>query len=97
MPLDVAVLVLKRAATNLERPHRHPWTDLGKLDAVVSRPHEDVVPDLDAVLDVLERNNPVSNLVLARDSFPRRENVLQYLGYPEAQWGGESVKDEVRI
>ncbi|KAI6749192.1 hypothetical protein HG531_008139 [Fusarium graminearum] len=81
MPLDVAVLIFEGATSDFEWSHRHSWADLGQFDTVISCPHENVVSDFNAILDVLESNDSVANFVLARDGFSRRKDVLQDLDY----------------
>lgn len=94
MPLDIPVLVVERARPDLKQPHRHPRSHLGQLDAPIARLDEDVVPDLDAVLDVLERDDPAAQPGRA---VARREEVLQDLDDALAQRRREAVEDEVRV
>ena len=94
MPLDVAVLVLQGAASDLEQAHRHPGTDLCELDALVARLDKDVVADLDAVVNVLERHHPAAEI---RAGLPRREQVLQDLDDALAEGRGEAFEDEMGV
>ncbi|KAI6768294.1 hypothetical protein HG530_006303 [Fusarium avenaceum] len=97
MPFDIAFLVLESAIADLEDPHCHPWSNLGQLDAVISGPDKNMVPDLNAILDVLECYHSVADLVLGCNSFARRENVLQDLHHPLTQATGKAVENEVGI
>ncbi|KAH0358140.1 hypothetical protein KCU83_g73, partial [Aureobasidium melanogenum] len=54
VPLDVTILVLESAGSDLEQTHRHARTDFCQFDALVSGLDEDVVADLDAIVNVLE-------------------------------------------
>ena len=76
MPFHIAVLILQRASPDFKQPHRHPRPHLSQLDALVARLHEDVVPDLDAVFDILERDDSTSDFVVGRDGFAGREEVF---------------------
>lgn len=97
VPFDVAILVVKGAASNLEYPHCHPWPDFSQLNAVVSCPHENMMPDFNAVLDVLECDDSVADLVFARDGFPGRKDMFQYFHYTLTQATCKAIEDEVRI
>lgn len=94
-PLNLpTAILLQRATLDLETSHRHPRPDLGQLDILVTRLHKDVVPHLDAVLDILERDNPVPDPVRA---VPGREDVLQNLDDAFAEFGLEAFEDEVWV
>lgn len=96
-PLHIAIFIFQCAPSNLEASHRHPWSHLCQLDALVSRLHEHMVPDLYAVIDILERHNSTSDFGSIGDGFPRGEDVFQYPYNSEAKSGCESFEYQVRV
>lgn len=78
-PLNISILVLQRSSTNLEAAHRHSWSDLCQLNALVSSFHKDVVAHLNSILDVLERYNSASKLGSVCDGVARWKDVLEDL------------------
>ena len=96
-PLNITILVLQRSATDLETAHRHSWSDLCQLHALVSSLHKDVVAHFDRILDVLERHNSASKLGSVRNGVARWEDVLEDLDNALAEIGGEALKDEVWV
>lgn len=90
MPFDIAVLVLKRTATDFERSEAHARSYLAELAGVVGSPDEDVVPDLDDIIHVLEGDDSAA-LWFAFDSWKRGEEVLEDLYNPLADWRGEAL------
>lgn len=90
VPFDIAVLILKRAATNFERSKTHARSYLAELAGVIGSPDEDVVPDLDNIIHVLEGDDSAA-LRLAFGSWKRGEEVLENLYNPLADWRGEAL------
>ena len=97
MPFNIAILVLKRATTDLKWSERHSRANLGQLHAVVSSTDKHMMSNLDTVVDILERDDSVAHFVLARDGLPWWKDVLKDLDDSFAQSRCETVKDEVRI
>ena len=97
MPLIVSILVLKRTSSDLEQSHGHSWTNFRKLDALIPSSDKDMMPDLNTVLDVFERHNPVANLLIRRSSLTWREQMLQYLFCSLAQFGVEVFEDKMWV
>lgn len=96
MPLNVSVLVLEGAGPDLEQAHGHAGADLRQLDALVAGLDKDVVADLDAVLDVLEGDDPAAEFG-GGGALARREQVREDLDDALAEGRGEAVEDEVRV
>lgn len=96
-PLDIAIFVLQCATSNLKTSHRHPRPNLCELDTLVSRLYKDMVPDLYAVIDVLECHHPTSDFGSVCDGFSRREDVFQDSHDAESQSGCESFEYQVRV
>lgn len=46
--------------------------------------------------NVFECDDSISHFVLARDCFPGRKDMLQYLDNSLPQWRSEAVKDQMR-
>ena len=63
--LDITVFVLQCAPSNFEQTHRHSRANLGKLDALVPRPNKYVMPNFDAVVNVLESHNAAAHFPLS--------------------------------
>lgn len=97
MPLHIPILILQRTTPNLEQPHRHPRSHFRQLDTLVAGLHENMVSNLDAIFDILERHNPASNLSIGRDGFPGRKQVLQNLAHPRPEPRGEAFEDQMWI
>ena len=55
------------------------------------------MPDLDAVLDILECNNSASELGSVCACFSWWKYVLQYPDYSKSQFGSETIEDEMRV
>ena len=97
MPLHIAILILQRPSPDLEQPHRHPRSDLRQLNALITRLHKDMVSHLDAVLDIFERHHTAPDLVVGRDGFAGRKEVLQDLAHPPAEPRSKSFEDQMRV
>lgn len=78
MPLDISVLILKGTTPDLKWTHCHSGANLCELDTVISGPNKDVVSELDAVVDVFERDNSTAHFVFAGYGLSWWENMLQY-------------------
>lgn len=96
-PLNISILVLQRPSTNLEAAHRHSWSDLCQLNALVSSLHKDVVAHLNRILDVFKRYNSASKLGSVCNGVARWKDVLEDLDDALAEIGGEALKDEMRV
>ena len=88
MPLDIAILVIRSALSDLEQAHGHARANLCQFDALVSGLDEDVVADLDAVFNILECDDSATKLGRA---FPGREEMLQDLDDALAEGCGEAL------
>jgi hypothetical protein len=91
MPLNITVLVLKRTAADFERSKTHTRSYLAELTGIIGSPDEDVVPDLDDIVHVLESNDSAA-LRFAFGSWKRGEEVLEDLDNPLANWCGETLQ-----
>lgn len=56
-----------------------------------------MMPNLDTVLDVLERHDPVADLLVAGGGFTGRKDVLENLDDTLPERSGEILKDEMGI
>lgn len=72
MPLNIAVLVLKRTATYLEGSEAHTGPYLAELTRIIRCPDKHMMPDLYDVVHILEGNNSAA-LRFAFSSWQRRE------------------------
>lgn len=75
-PLDIAILILQCASTDLEAPHRHPRPHLSQFDTLVSSLYKDMVSNFDTIIDVFECHNSTSNFRSVCNGFSRREYML---------------------
>ena len=94
MPLDIPVLTLRRALANLKQPHRHPRTNLGKLNTLIASFDEYVVAHFDRIFDVLKCDDARAQF---RTSLSRREEVLENLYDSASQGCREAFEDEMRV
>lgn len=94
MPLDITILILQRPSSDLEQSHRHSRPDLCQFDALEARLHKYMMAYLNAIFDILERDDSVPDLLR---EFPRWEDMLEDLHNTLAEWGVEIVKNEVWI
>lgn len=93
MPLDISVLVVKRTTPDFKQTHRHPRSYFREFHAIVARSYVDVMPNLNVVVIVFERDDAVANLALVGDGVHRREQMLQGLANPLAESGSKRVED----
>lgn len=73
MPFVVTILIFQCSAPDLEQPHRHPGANLGKFDTLISCPHKDMMSHFDAIVNVLECNDPVADFLIGSRSLSWRE------------------------
>lgn len=91
MPLNITIFVLKRTTTDLERSETHARSYLAELTGIIRSPYENVMPDLDDVIHVLEGHYSAT-LRFAFGSWKRGEEVLKDLHNPLANWCGEALE-----
>jgi len=60
MPLNIPLLIVQRPRPNLKQPHAHPRSHLRQFHRLVPCLDKNMVPDLDRILNVLERDDAVS-------------------------------------
>lgn len=96
-PLHISILILQRPASDLETPHRHSGPDLSQFYTLISCLHKNVVPNLDAVLNILECDDSASKLGFVGDSFAWWEYVFQYLDDSESQFRCKAFEDKVWV
>lgn len=97
VPFCIPTLVLQCASPDLKQPHRHSWPNLGQLYTLVSGPHKDVMPYFYTILDVFERHNPITDLLIRGRCFSGWKEVLEYLCDPFAKRCVEVLKQKVRV
>lgn len=95
MPLHVPVLFIGGALSNLKQPHRHARSHFRQFHALMARLNEDVMPHLDTVLNVFESHHSAAQL--GCDALAWGEEMLENLDHSLAEWGGETVEDEVGV
>jgi hypothetical protein len=62
MPFHIPLLIIQRPCPNLEQSHAHPRSHFGQLNRLETCLDKDVMSHLDRILDVLERDNAVTDL-----------------------------------
>lgn len=55
------------------------------------------MPHFNTILNILKRNDPISNLLIRSRCLPGREKVLEDLAYAFSEWGVEAFKNQVRV
>lgn len=64
---------------------------------MIPGPDKDMVPNFNAVLDVLERYYPAANFLVASGGFTGWEDMLQNLNYAFPKRSSEILEYEMRI
>ena len=85
MPFRVSTLILQSAAPYFEQSHCHPRPYFRKLDAFIPCSYENMMSNFYIVLNVFEGHDSISHFLICCCGIPRREEMLDYLGYPFAQ------------
>ena len=96
-PFNISIFILQRPSSDLKTSHRHSRSDFSQFDTLIPGLHKNMMSYLDAILDILECDNSASKLCFVCDSFTWREDVLQYLDYPQSQFRCEAFEDEMWV
>lgn len=91
MPLNIAILVLKRTAADLEGSEAHTRPYLAELTGIIGCPDKHMMPDLYDIVHILEGNNSAT-LRFAFSRWQRREEVLKNLHNSLANWRSEALQ-----
>lgn len=96
-PFDVSILILQCSASYLKTSHRHSRPNLRQLHTLVASLDKDVMPNLDAVVDILESYHAAAQLRLVCDGFPWWKDVLQHFYNALAETRGEPLEYQMWI
>jgi len=59
-PFYITILILQRPSSNLETSHRHSWAYFRQFHTLISRLNKHMMPDFNAIFNVLECDNSTS-------------------------------------
>lgn len=85
MPLRIAFFVLQSATSDFKQTHCEPRADFCQFYALVSCPYEDMMPYLDAVLNILESHHTIAYFLIRSSCFARGKDVFENLSHALAK------------